>query len=337
MCSPFSNLPSHQKLSVIPFGSQDQLNFELDIPDAERKWLPGNPRIMLSDSVKLNAFISKDFDLADLEELSSHLWLMSKPDSGNISPLHRQLVKGRKIIITEDIRLHLVWHYDRIFVKPLPRYMTSHTFLSEYLLLCPSKPTNLLLQHERIRKAALGHLRTYSYLITHESDFDIAQEARLIPREVSWIQLAGFLEGLENIRDSQVAGRFQYGEIRLTRLNFYSKFILRKFYFQRVHNQYGAYFERFYGPLLFTFGMLSLLLNAMQVEMSVEQVYSTTQWLSFWRTCRGFSVMCLFLVVILSLWLALLFLYKFTMEWVYALTQHRNKKYNNIKVDSELA
>jgi hypothetical protein len=32
----------------------------------------------------------------------------------NVSPLHRQRVKGRAIIVTEDSKLHLVWFYDHI-------------------------------------------------------------------------------------------------------------------------------------------------------------------------------------------------------------------------------
>lgn len=146
MCIPISTNTQLRKMSTIPFLRKDELNCELDGPDAERiiAHLPGNPRIRLNDISELNSFIHKEFDLADLERLAAHLWLMSKEDSGNISPLHRQLVKGRKIVITEDIRLHLIWHYDRIFVKPLPRYMTSYTFWSEYLLPCVSKPTRLL-------------------------------------------------------------------------------------------------------------------------------------------------------------------------------------------------
>ncbi|KAH6980614.1 hypothetical protein BKA56DRAFT_585781 [Ilyonectria sp. MPI-CAGE-AT-0026] len=58
---------------------------------------------------------------------------MLKQDSGNISPLYWQLVKRRTIIVTEDPKLHLVWIHDRIFIKPLPRYITSYAFWRDYL------------------------------------------------------------------------------------------------------------------------------------------------------------------------------------------------------------
>jgi hypothetical protein len=319
-------------MSTIPFQPKYQLNGDLDVPDSEQTGLPGNPRIRLDDPPQLNSFINKDFGLGDLEKLAPHLWFLSKHDGGNISPLHRQFVKGRRIVTTEDIRLHLVWYYDRIFIKPLPQYITSHAFWSEYLVSSPLTPSRALNQKDEIRKTVLGYLRTYSYLITHESDFYIAQEQHLIPKDVTWTQLSNFMMRFGNIIDDDVARRFHYGELRLTRLNFYSRLILHKRHFQRVHSQYGSYFATFYGPLLFTFATLSLLLNAMQVEMAVEQVNLRNQWFGFWDACRGFSITCLVLTIMLSLWLAVLFLYKFVMEWVYALSQQRMRKASNLTV-----
>jgi hypothetical protein len=68
----------------------------------------------------------------------------------------------------------------------------------------------------------------------------------------------------------------------------------------------------------------------MQVEMAVEQVNLKNRWFGFWDACRGFSIACLVLTILLSLWLAVLFLYKFVMEWVYALSQQRMRKASNL-------
>jgi hypothetical protein len=43
-------------------------------------------------------------------------------------------MKRREIVVTEDPRLHLVWIYDRVFIKPLPKYLLSHDFWQIYLL-----------------------------------------------------------------------------------------------------------------------------------------------------------------------------------------------------------
>ncbi|KAH7152220.1 hypothetical protein B0J13DRAFT_547907 [Dactylonectria estremocensis] len=93
--------------------------------------------------------------------MADKIWWMSKQNSGNISPLHRQLVKRRTIVVTEDPKLHLVWNYDLIFFKPLPRYIGSYKFWRSFL--CSSSGT--VGHGQRLRPAALGYLRTYYYLI----------------------------------------------------------------------------------------------------------------------------------------------------------------------------
>lgn len=77
--------------------------------------------------------LAREFCSDDLDRVANRLWWMSKQDNGNISPLHRQLVKRRTIVVTEDPKLHLVWIYDRIFIKPLPRHIGSYTFWQDHL------------------------------------------------------------------------------------------------------------------------------------------------------------------------------------------------------------
>ncbi|KAI0163840.1 hypothetical protein GGR57DRAFT_451582 [Xylariaceae sp. FL1272] len=180
---------------------------------------------------------------------------MSKQDSSSISPLHRQLVKRRAIVVTEDPKLHLVWIYDRIFVKPLPRYILSHAFRQDYL--CGD-------DENRVHRAALGFVRTYAHLIRYKSDFRIAQDPslQLIPPNITWEQFCNFTIAFADIEDRDVSPRYAFGEIRLTRLNFYAPLLLGKSHFQRVEYQYGAYFAQFYGPLLFFIGITSVFLGA---------------------------------------------------------------------------
>ncbi|KAL8295066.1 hypothetical protein RB597_005709 [Gaeumannomyces tritici] len=127
--------------------------------------MPGHLRVPLEDRSKVWDLLAREFCSDDLDRVADKLWWMSKQDSGNISPLHRQLVKRR----------------------------------------------------------------------TH--------------RDVSL--------------------RYAYGEIRLTRLNFYAPFLLGKSHFQRVEYQYGTYFARFYGPILFVIAVASVVLSGLQVIVSV--------------------------------------------------------------------
>jgi hypothetical protein len=316
-------------MNVPPFESIHELNNELEPleldPQHKIHYLPGYPRVPLDDASKLNLFLHHEYDLGDLAKMAPWLWIMSLHSSTNISPLHRQIVKGRTIIITEDARLHLIWYYDRIYLKPLPKYLLSHKFWSAYLL---SSASPLGADRELVRRNALGYLRSYFFLIRYESDFRIAtdERLRLVPAGISWEQFCNFSNAFDSIQDSEVSERYTYGEIRLSRLNFYIKFLLRKEYFQRIDAQYGAYFARFYGPIIFAFGVLAILLSAMQLEMAVEQVNPKNQWISFWLVCRWFSIVCLIVVLALSSWLALLFLFMFAKEWAYAIPNHWRKR-----------
>ena len=267
--NPFSDM--HSKF--VPFVKADQLNDELDSPSKENEpaSLPGQPCFSLDDPVGLADFLRQEFCMPDLEKMAPHLWMMSTQSSANISSLHHQKVKGREIVVTEYPGLHLVWGYNRILIKPLPKYLLSYHFWNSYLL---SDTFPLGEQGSDIRKATLGFLRTYFYLIRHESDLHIAQndQLRLIPQHITWPQYCRFKSNLLSIDDADVSARYSFGELRLSRLNFFAKFILRRPHFLNIHLQKGAFFSRFYGPLLFVFGIISLILSAMQVEVAVEQV-----------------------------------------------------------------
>lgn len=65
-----------------------------------------------------------------------------------------------------------------------------------------------------------SRLFSYTALVTHESDFEIAQEKRLLPKEVTWTVWITFVKELdtESIY-GKIDDRFKYGELRLSRLN----------------------------------------------------------------------------------------------------------------------
>lgn len=254
--------------------------------------------------------------------MAPSLWLMSTQSSANINPLHKQLVKGRQVIVSEDPRLHLVWRQDRVFVKPLPPYLMSYSFWTDILL---SDPPVLGHKQQRIAAAALGYLRTYYYLLQHESDLRVAQKEHtlLVPLSIRWENICRFRGGFDGILDSDVSPRYHYGELRLSRLNFYAKIFLRKFHYERIHTQYGTYFSQYYGPLLFVFGMFSLALNALQVELTAEQLRRSTEF-TMGGFGRCFSIGTLAWLALICFSLVLVFLYMFIDEWQYAI-RHRVK------------
>ncbi|KAL9119678.1 MAG: hypothetical protein Q9187_003762, partial [Circinaria calcarea] len=223
-----------------PFSRASQLNHDFETTSGQEpkssnlSSLPGHPRIQLNDLPHLTDFLEREFCAPDLEKMAPRLWMMSTQSSANIFPLHHEKVRGREIVVTEDPRLHLVWIHDRIFIKPIPRYLFSHHFWTHYLL---NDKSPLGCQQEIIRRSALGYLRTYYHLIKHESDFHIARDdrLRLIPIQVDWTQFSDFTSQFDSIEDVDVSSRYAFGELRLTRLNFYAKIFLYKFQFQDVH------------------------------------------------------------------------------------------------------
>ena len=107
------------------------------------------------NATQLRRFLYRELWAVDLERMAPHLWIMSTQSSSNVSPLHQQKVKGREIVVTEDPRLHLVWIYDRVFIKPLPRYV----------LVASAVPSETVLRYSLIQRRLLPHCdHVYSML-----------------------------------------------------------------------------------------------------------------------------------------------------------------------------
>lgn len=72
-------------------------------------------------------------------------------------------------------------------MKPLPRFLLDPRFWAEFLQYhaVPVLHRDSCSCGSR-RERALGFLFSYAALIAHESDFHIAKEAHLVPKEVQW-------------------------------------------------------------------------------------------------------------------------------------------------------
>lgn len=299
-----------------PFTKEHELNHDLDgfSPNNGLFSLPSQPSLYMNLSNDLARFLLADICPVKLNQLAPRLWLCSTPTHTNIPPLHNHAVHGRVIIPSEDPALHLVWTIGRIFIKPLPAYLLSHTFWTHYLLegnLCPDKRV--------IKKSALGLLRSYFHSIRHESDLRIAQgtQLSLVPSVVTWKQWCDFSAAFGAIEDSEVVPRYHYGKIQLSRLHWLVRIHWLELNYYYVDGGYGESFTRYYGPLLFIFGVLSVLLSAMQVGMAVEQLQSR-DWRAFWAVCRWFSVISLVLLAAVCFFLLMLFLIKSLDELMWA-------------------
>ncbi|KAK8189771.1 hypothetical protein IWZ00DRAFT_494006 [Phyllosticta capitalensis] len=278
--------------------------------------LPGHPQTRLTKH-ELLKFLKEDFCTPRLDAFSPSLWVVATQDSRHISSLTHQVVRGHEITLTENPELHLVWHDKRVFVKPLPPFLLSNVFW-EVCLAADS-------ESEGVHRALLGFMRSYRYLIQHPSDFELAVEKRLVPVDCNHpkIDFATFVLFMEqfDVVDSDVSLRFHYGDLRLSRLNFWAKFVLGEFNFSDAYGNYDAYFSRFYGPVLFLFGVLSIMISSIQLGFASQKGLQTVHsaWRPLYKVGEGLSVAVLVLACFIAVSLFALFVYLLLNEYIFAL------------------
>lgn len=241
---------------------------ELYKPSGAEDYIPGRPLLPL-EPTSIQRFLNTELSTERLVRLYPILKFASRP--GNISPLHHQALKGRTIIITERPDLHLVWYYDKIFIKPIPPALLNFSFFSTHV-------TGSVYEAE-----AVEFLRTYFSLIIHESDFNTALEIGLIPKDVEWTAWCSYIREIASTRVYTHARRYHYGELRLGRLNLWCKLYFYEWEYFEIHTEYAAYFVRLIGPYIFVWAGISVILAAMQTALTADEksVYN--------RAAHGFA------------------------------------------------
>jgi hypothetical protein len=244
-------------------------------------YVPGYPNIGLEPS-QVYRFLRRQLNTPVIDELYRVLWLLSIKSGRNIDPLHRQRIKGREIVPTEEAKLHLVWTKDRIYIKTLPVCLLNHTIWSVFLGTAAAQNWRTAVPFETTcdegfdRGVALGFLRSYALLIQSPLDFAFAKEAHLFPEDldIDWIRWAKFTAHFYDVQDGQVSKRYRFGQIRLNRLNWLLRVIQPRtscsiWFYQRQTWSVGAMIFESMPVLLFAFASLSLVLSSMQVALAV--------------------------------------------------------------------
>lgn len=307
-------------LSVVPFSREAELCSELGLEEvngqvqitskARLLSLPGQPTISLTGDGVLD-FVWREMVTPELNRMARHMWLIAKPSSDHCSALHVQNVRGRNVVITEDPELHLCWFDSKVFIKPLPQYLLSWAFWQHFLI--ESDPASNIKARSNLIEAILGYMRSYYFLVRHESDFRIAVREHLIPQETKYADFMIFISNLKSIQDTQVSPRYHFGELRLRRLNRWSQLLLGKPFFHKVAWQYTDIFAQYYGPYLFVFSIFSVVLSAMQVGVGAK-----SNWQRFYGVSAWFSVATLLVMCALVSWVTVTFIFLSGREIVYA-------------------
>lgn len=236
------------------------------------------------------AWLDKVFTLKRLEDVYAYLWIAGKPRPPR-SLLHQRSI-GREIVIIEQMDMHLLWEFKRLYLHPLPSYIFSSSFwdmltgcnaadcksitsraTSTFDNFFRSPPTNKICKHRQIYASARGLLYSYIALIRTDIDFDIAHKAGLLPDKMSWCDwklfVSTFLKSLlENPKN--VHNRFlDYGELRLSRLNYIYAVTFRNFKgYNNTYQRYGDFIKSYLGSITVFVGYIVLALTAMQVGLA---------------------------------------------------------------------
>ena len=233
--------------------------------------VPGQPSVSLLPSI-VHGFLIQELHTSVLDELYPRLWWVGRKDSKAIDPLNRQRVKGWETVPSEDPDLHLIRQRNKIHIKPVPICFLNYEFWKIYLAHSQTSiaPDNCFSD----RPAAMGFMRSYSHLIQHRLDFILAQENHLLPSELEWIEWSTFITHFCRIDDAQVAPRYHYGQLRLSRLNwavrtFQPRNAPSAWFYKIPYWSTALYLESVIGPLIFAFASLSVVLSSMQVVLSV--------------------------------------------------------------------
>lgn len=178
-------------------------------------------------------------------------------------PLHHQKAHGREVLPDENPGLHLVWYYERIFIKPIPAYFYSSAFWAYIEHADPA-----------VFRSSLGFMRSWDLLVRYQLDFDLGVKWGLIPRKPetgeypTYEEFCGFMESFRGVKDGDVCRRYHYGELRLTRLNKTAMFFQGKLAYFHIHPQWGSYLSHILAPVITVFVILSAVLNSMQVTLA---------------------------------------------------------------------
>ena len=218
-------------------------------------------------------YLRSMFSMKELNEIHEHLWFAGR--RGHLETIHHHKVLLRTIIPSMLAKLHLVWFHRVIYIMPLPDYMLNASFYSDLICKDPDLYGDII-----------GFLRSYCLLIQFPIDLTIAKESHLIPDELTWKQWYTLRQTiLRETEASAINKRYEYGELRLHRLDLINRLTCRKLTFFTVHREYQSYFADYLAVFATVFAFVATILTAMQNVINIQDVPATLT-----TTCYRFSI-----------------------------------------------
>lgn len=277
-------------------------------PQQGQNWQNYAPASTL-DTDRVRRYFEAEFGCPAIEGLYPHMQWVARRSGSHIDSLHENVLKGRHIVLTEDAGLHLIWHKKTILLKPLPLWLLPPSFQNAHIHAALKCDSIAAAQAARI---VAGFIRSYTRLIRHESDFTLAIESGLLPRDgPSFAEFMCLMMPFSSLADSDVSPRYHYGQIRLSRLNWATRVFrppnrrkggfLGSFYYHQLYWDTSDLIQAATAPFVFVFATLSVILSAMQVMLGA-QADENGQRDAFTAASWGFSI---FTLVVILLFLVL--------------------------------
>lgn len=272
--------------------------------------------------------LEKEMEVHELDEIDGWLWMVGVKN--NVRPLHHQKVLLREIIPTDQSRLHLVWFDRVVYVKPLPdcllHYDYVHGMIRDYKDLSEKDLGRLGPERERrpeyLRQAITGFLRSYCSMVQSKTDLKVAQDLGLLKSDLDWAAWSAYRKSiLESTKppknkDPDVTRRYQFGELRLGRLNLVYRITFRGIVYFTVHKEYNTYFQQYFSLFIAAFAIVATVLTAMQVLVGIAWAPSLVVDVSYW-----FGVVAMIVILACLAPVLVLFVVLFWWNVVYALSK----------------
>jgi hypothetical protein len=278
-----SSLVSHEDI-VIPAAFNDSSPVARDI------W-----PLRITDSATVHTFLSGFLDLSRFNSIRNILWLITVP--GAPRSLYYQKLLRRDIIVAEETDLHMVWAKSRIFIKPIPDFLLNYDFWSEHISCDP-----------QLHRTACGLLYSYFGLIRYPHDLELAQELRLVNKDLqyrAWTEFARVtLSSLSSNNFVAIEQRFRYGELRLNRLDAIYRYSPRKLsvssfvqgFPHALTESYVPYMDQ-YNNAVSAFGIIVIVLSAFNLSLSARSKSPNP---SLQQAAYGFGVFAMTLCALLT-------------------------------------
>ncbi|KAF8856378.1 hypothetical protein BDZ45DRAFT_804280 [Acephala macrosclerotiorum] len=217
-------------MQSIPFPAELELR-PLSQNPSEVGCLPGYSHVSLNDRSSLADFLNRELLTPALDMLVPKLSWVAVKSGTRIYTLSELAFRNRKIVITEDPQLHMVFDDQRMFLKLIPEYLLSYDFWGDYLMAYQNPD-------DKVERAAPGFMRSYYFLIRHRSDFIIPQQCGLVPEHLgmTYQSFSKFTKSFENVVETSASPRYQFGILKLSTLNVLGSMFLRHSKFRVTPN-----------------------------------------------------------------------------------------------------